>query len=190
MFKAVVKRILFKRRANRIARIILPYVNENEKVLDFGCGTLTVAEEILKRKRVQIRGVDVINFNLTDLPLSIYDGKRTDFEDKTFDVTYAAFVLHHCDNIEAVFTELLRLTRKKIILIEDTYKTRLGLFWIKLCDYVENRIGSLTINIPLNFRSEEEWLDFFHASDITTVHSQVLNPKSIRRHILFVLSLT
>ena len=189
MFKAVVKRIIFQRRANRLAQIILPYVDENDKVLDFGCGTLTIAEEIVKKKRVQIRGVDVIDFNLTELPVSIYDGQRTGFKDKTFDVTYAAFVLHHCDNIEAVFMELLRLTQKKIIVIEDTYKSRLGLFWIKLCDYVENRIGSLTMNIPLNFRSEQEWLDFFRASDIIEVHSQVLNPKSLRRHVLFVLSL-
>jgi 2-polyprenyl-3-methyl-5-hydroxy-6-metoxy-1,4-benzoquinol methylase len=35
--------------------------------LDFGCGTLTVAEEIAQTKSVQVEGVDVINFNTEHL---------------------------------------------------------------------------------------------------------------------------
>ena len=148
MFKTIIKKKIFKKRATRLANFILPYLNENEKILDFGCGTLTVAEEIAKTKKVQIEGVDVIDFNLTDLPLSIYDGKKTDFEDKTFDTAYATFVLHHVDNVEALFAEILRITKKRIILIEDTYENQLELFWIKFLDYIENRVGSLKMNIP------------------------------------------
>ena len=189
MFKALAKRVIFERRASWLSDVILPYIDNAEKILDFGCGTLTIAEEILKTKPVKIEGVDVIDFNLTNLPLSIYDGRRTRFDDKTFDLTYATFVLHHCDDVETVFDEILRITRRRIILVEDTYENRFELFCIRLFDYVENRVGSLRMNLPLNFKSQQKWLAFFHSYPITTIYSQLLNPNSIRKHVLFVLDL-
>lgn len=185
----ILKTKIFGKRAIWLSKTILPYINEAEKILDFGCGTLTVAEEIAKTKKVQIEGIDVIDFNLTNLPLSIYDGKTTNFKDKIFDTTYATFALHHCDNVEVTFAEILRITRKKIILIEDTYESQFELFGIRFLDYIENRIGSRKMNIPFNFKSEVEWISFFQAHNITKIRSQVLNPSSIRKHILFVLDL-
>ena len=190
VFKPLIKKAIFDKRAARLADVVLPYIDEGENVLDFGCGTLTVAEKIAQGKKVQIQGVDTIDFNLTDLPLSIIrQGQKTAFKDETFDTTYAAFALHHCDHVEAAFEEMLRITKKRVILIEDIYESQLELFWVKLLDYIENRIGSMNMNIPLNFKSQQEWMRLFHAYDIAKIHSQVLNARSMRKHILFVLDL-
>jgi 2-polyprenyl-3-methyl-5-hydroxy-6-metoxy-1,4-benzoquinol methylase len=63
-----IERDYFQKARNPAYLILsLPYINENEKVLDFGCGTLTVAEEIAQTKSVQVEGVDVINFNTEHL---------------------------------------------------------------------------------------------------------------------------
>ena len=78
MLKALLK-IIFRRRAIWLANIMQPYIHEGMIVLVFGCGTLTIAEEVAKTKTVQTEGVDVMGYNLTDLPLSIYDGRRTHF---------------------------------------------------------------------------------------------------------------
>ncbi|MEK6878691.1 MAG: methyltransferase domain-containing protein, partial [Nanoarchaeota archaeon] len=100
-----IKRYLWSKKSEKIASSISALLSSNDRVLDFGCGNMLIAKFILQKLDVKIIGIDVGNINLTELPITIYDGKRIPFKDKYFDVTYAIFVFHHIENIELLFTE-------------------------------------------------------------------------------------
>jgi ubiquinone/menaquinone biosynthesis C-methylase UbiE len=189
----MIKRIneLFtNRRAKKIANFIWPLLSKGDKVLDFGCGNLLVAEFIQGNLDVEIIGVDVIDINLTSLPLKIYDGERIPFEDKYFDVTYAVFVFHHTDRIDSLFSECIRVTKRRIIVLEDVYENNLELWITKVLDY-SNKLIYPEISILLNFRKEAKWIELFDKFQLRDVKVKKIRPVLLRptRHRLFVLDL-
>jgi len=92
------------------AALAAPFVKAGEKVLDFGCGDGIVAEIVAGRTGAEITCVDVIDNNLSSRPIRLYDGRRLPFKDREFDASYASFVLHHCDDPDAMLRELKRGT--------------------------------------------------------------------------------
>ncbi|MEC1769002.1 class I SAM-dependent methyltransferase [Schinkia azotoformans] len=82
-------------------------INNNEKILDFGCGTGTL---LLMLKSYypnnEINGVDIDKDVLTlandklfskglSIPLSIYDGENLPYESNYFDKILSSLVIHH-----------------------------------------------------------------------------------------------
>ena len=185
-----INRFFNKRRAKKIANFICPLLSKGDKVLDFGCGNLLVAEFIQGNLDVRIIGVDVIDINLTSLPLKIHDGERIPFEDKSFDVTYAGFVFHHTDTIDSLLSECIRVTKKRIIILEDVYENDFELWITKILDY-SNKLASPDIDILLNFKKEIEWIALFNKFKLGDVKIQKIRPVLLRptRHRLFVLDL-
>ena len=185
-----IKRLLNKRRAKKIANFICPLLSEGDRVLDFGCGNLLVAEFIQANLDVKIIGIDIIDINLMSLPLKIYDGERIPFEDKYFDVTYVGFLFHHTDTIDSLLSECIRVTKKRIIILEDVYENNFELWITKTLDY-SNKLTSLEIDIALNFKKEVEWIALFSKFKLRDVKIQRIRPVLLRptRHRLFVLDL-
>ncbi len=185
------KRLFSGYRARRIANIISGLIHNGERVLDFGCGKFMVAEFIKKKADVEIVGLDVIDQRLVDLPFVLYDGKNIPFTDKDFDVTYASFVFHHTENIVHLLQECIRVTKKRIVILEDVYENRFELQITKLLDYIGNRFSSLSIDIPLNFKKKSEWLDLFKRLGVDGVKSKEIKLYKFRptRHELFILDL-
>ena len=185
-----INRVFNKRRAKKIANFICPLLSKGDKVLDFGCGNLLIAEFIQGNLDVSIIGVDVIDINLTSLPLKIYDGEKIPFEDKYFDVTYAGFVFHHTDTIDSLLSECIRVTKRRIIILEDVYENDLELWITKILDY-SNKLASPDIDILLNFKREIEWIALFNKFQLGDVKIQKIRPVLLRptRHRLFVLDL-
>ena len=158
--------------------------------MDFGCGNLLIAKFIQGNLDVKIIGIDVIDINLTSLPLKIYDGERIPFEDKYFDVTYAGFVFHHTNNIGPLLSECIRVTKSRIIILEDIYENNFELWITKALDY-SNKLASSEIDIVLNFKSKVEWIALFNQFKLRAVKIQKIRPVLLRptRHRLFVLDL-
>jgi ubiquinone/menaquinone biosynthesis C-methylase UbiE len=180
-----------KIRANRIANIVCPLLSNGESVLDLGCGDLLVADSIQRKKSVKITGIDVINTNLTELPLKIYNGRRIPFEDKSFDKTYVSFVFHHTDGIESLLKECIRVTRKRVVILEDVYENKVDLLITKILDYTNKFSASRYMKIPFNFKTEKEWMKLFSKLKVKDVKSQQIYPDFLKftKHRLFVFDL-
>ena len=146
-----------RKRGILIGKQILPYIENNEKILDFGCGDMAVSEFISKKRDVGITGIDVVDYNSTDLENIVYGGGRLPFKDNHFDLVFASFVLHHTDDPAFYFKELSRVSKKKIILIEDTFVNRFEKAFTYGFDWLTNHLESLNVKIPFNFRSVNEW---------------------------------
>ena len=179
-----------QQRAEMIANCITPFLSHDDTVLDFGCGTLRIAEAIQRNIDVNITGIDVIDINATTLPFRIYDGQTIPFEDKSFDVTYAAFVFHHTTNIERLMSECVRVTKRRLLILEDVYQNKLELLVTKAMDS-GNIFYSSEMDIPFNFMKKSQWIDLFHRFNVHNIKIQKIFPVPLRpvRHRLFVLDL-
>ncbi len=93
---------------------ILPHIN-NKKVLEVGCGTGLILQEINKHASEAI-GIDISekmldisrNKNLNVLNADI---NKIPFSDGYFDVVYSFKVLSHIKNIESAIKEMTRVTK-------------------------------------------------------------------------------
>lgn len=63
-------------RAPRIAARLDRHLKAGDKVLAFGCGSQIVAEQVQKRSKVEIVGLDALEFSKRALPMVLYDGLR------------------------------------------------------------------------------------------------------------------
>ncbi len=145
------------KRSQKIASVLLPHVQSTQKILDFGCGTMTVARLLEQQTGKEIVGIDVIDIANNHPRFSLYNGKEIPYPDKYFDTTYVSFVLHHTPDPAALLAECIRVTKKKVILLEDVYSNPLELFWARFFDY-GNILLSKNMNIPLNFQKHTWWL--------------------------------
>ena len=178
-------------RAKRIASFITPFLHQNDKVLDFGCGNLLVAEYIKKKIDVDILGLDVIDIHTNDIPFQKYAGEKIPFPSKRFDVLYASGVLHHINDLQKLLTECLRVVKKRLIILEDTPKNYVERTVAKFLDH-SNLLISHEMNLALNFKSESEWYGILQAFPVKKICSFPVRPNPIRltRHRLFVVDVT
>jgi len=178
----------FKNRAKRVSSYIRPWLSQGDRVLDFGCGNLLIAQSLDSTLDIDILGVDVIDVNATPLPFILYDGKVIPFGNDSFDVTYAAFMLHHTTNTRSLISECIRVTKQRLLILEDVYKNKFELFISKALDHA-NLLTSSNMNIPFNFRKENEWISLLHHPKLNLIDTQKVRPVAFRptRHRLFIL---
>jgi len=161
------------------------------RLLDLGAGEGYVAAALRKRTGGWICSVDVGPFRRAEGPYLIYDGARLPFRNGTFDTALILLALHHCTAPEAVLDEALRVTRRRLIVIESVYRNRLERFWL---DFFDGRLNSYRhdgeMNTPFAFRSREDWQGLFDSRGLRTVESRWLGSwweRLVHHPALFVL---
>ena len=106
--------------------LLTPHLGPGASVLDVGCGEGYVLDELLARGVTQVQGVDIVDIRRNkDYPFRLYDGLTLPFPDRSFDVVVLSFVLHHVpdDRKLALLEEALRVSRGKVVVVEDTPST-------------------------------------------------------------------
>jgi ubiquinone/menaquinone biosynthesis C-methylase UbiE len=74
------------------------------KILDVGC-----AESYIKKYISDYTGIDIEEVNL--------EKEKIPFSDNTFDLVLCSHVLEHIENIDIVFKELLRVSKKYVLIL-------------------------------------------------------------------------
>jgi SAM-dependent methyltransferase len=104
--------IAFKERENRsryIAKRFGPLLDG--KILDVGCDK-AVLKTLLKG--VNYTGIDIAGN--PDIPLNLESISTLPFDSEYFDCVVCSDVLEHLDNLHSIFSELIRVSRKFIII--------------------------------------------------------------------------
>ena len=151
---------IYYRRAEVIFSEVKKYIKQGEKVLDVGAGDGLVAKRIRDRLQADVMIVDVVDYNLTDMRLIKYDGKRLPFPDSTFDKVLLSVVLHHCEDPMDVLDEAIRVSKKNIVVIESVFFSAFGKYWSYLIDWYWNRLLH-KVPCPLNHKTPEKWESIF-----------------------------
>ena len=106
------------------ARSIARRLSDGDSVLDVGCGTGHMLAQLALFKDIQPQGVEIalLPDRFHDIPMTTYDGRSLPFADGSFDATLVCYVLHHLEPpaAAALFAEIVRVTRRRIFLIEDS----------------------------------------------------------------------
>ena len=157
---------MIRKRARLIGEQILHYIQVNDKILDFGCGDMAVAEFISNYIDVDITGIDTVDYQSGRFKFIKLTEGRLPFDDNEFDAALAVFVLHHTDNPPFYLSEIARISKNRIIIIEDTFINRFELIAAYIVDWIGNHIESWNINIPFNFRSVKEWKRLFNDNNL------------------------
>jgi ubiquinone/menaquinone biosynthesis C-methylase UbiE len=101
-------------------RYIEQYVRLEGRILDVGCGNgiFTVR---FARAGAKVVGLDYSLFLLRQNPhrgLSCGDATALPFADASFDIAFEGNVLHHVPNRENVIREMVRVSRRYVVLLE------------------------------------------------------------------------
>ena len=143
-----IKNFILRNRSKQIARIScnLDYLKFGAekfqfgaKILDIGAGSGHISE-ILSQEGFKVMMVDTANYNQTDLPLTIYDGKKLPFRNGQFDFALLVSVLHHCTDPKELLKEAKRVA-KKVIILEDTVNSFFDRLIITFIDNLDKYLG-------------------------------------------------
>lgn len=143
-------------RSEFFVRLFEKHLPAGSRVLDVGGGWGFYEKPLRRRGHFPVV-LDVTRPGYQKAPVVLYSGGRFPFPDKSFDVSLLVTVLHHTENPEAVLKEVMRVTRKTLIVVEDLYRHRLGRFWTKLRDQFYNMEF---FGHPAQFRRGDDWVSF------------------------------
>lgn len=186
MFKAIYK--LQKKRAKKLVHLLGRFIKKGDNVLDLGMGDGLIAKQLQLNHDIKIMGLDVEDYNTTDIPLVINNSKRLPFRDRQFDVVLIISVLHHADNFTSLLAEAKRICKRCIIILEDVYSNIIERMAIILTDALSNFLNPM--NMPFNFRREREWLSIFNTLNLKLLskHQQEIPWFDWFQRVLFVLA--
>lgn len=176
--------------APTVLRTIGPFVHEEEKVLDIGAGGGWIGELLSEKKKVKVQLLDVEDFNRSRLALKLYDGERIPFPDNSFDSSLLLFVLHHCKDPFVVLKEAIRVTKKRLIIYEDTYTSSFKRALVCANDFISNSplflANPFKMNMPYNYRKVADWETAFQELGLKVRFTQTTR-HFMTTHVLFVL---
>lgn len=158
-------------RENTLAAKIRPYLLGAESIVDVGAGGCRLARLVGQEGNVHVTAVDVVDHNVTDIPLALYDGSRLPFPDQSFDVSLLVFVLHHAADPAALLRETSRVTRSAILVVEDAPANVLERNLWKAWDYALNHAVAKDIDIAHDARSIPEWNELLAESGVYPAES-------------------
>lgn len=140
--------------------LLAPHLTGIHAILDFGCGDLSLAKG-LKRSLpgISITGVDVVDSGVraAGIRYLTYNSRRLPFKNNSFDATIVYHVFHHCKNPKASLADVMRVTKKTILMVEPVYRDSFDVFWMKIIDRLGNGWRGVTIPMPFTFQKEETW---------------------------------
>ncbi|GEM_PF-851756 len=133
---------------------------DREKILDFGCGDLSLAAVIKETyPNTNVTGIDVINVKKTTKKISFvyYDGKKMPFKANSFDTVISFYVFHHCVDAQTALKECIRVAKRRVIVVEAIPRNFLEIFPMKVLDFFYN-VWKLT-GVPFadQFFTIDDW---------------------------------
>lgn len=182
-------------RENEVGRKLAPHVDAGQRVLDLGAGTGFISRWLRDNAGVRPTLTDVVPYGnrargLPFIPLG--DPFHVPVPDRSFDVVLMLFVLHHLERWEEqerLIDEALRVSRTRLVVMEDTPATGVDRAFNKVWDRVLNLRHR--VPCPFTFRSADDWFHLFKGRDLSVAHSETYRPMwpTLRTypHSLFVL---
>jgi ubiquinone/menaquinone biosynthesis C-methylase UbiE len=182
-------------RDREVGSRVAPHLKEGWEVLDLGSGTGRMSRWLRDRAGIRPTLADVVEFGnrVGGLPyVKLEHPPAIPFADGSFDAVLVLFVLHHVprwEDQEALLAEAVRVSRHRLILVEDTPLSRTDRLLNTAWDWALNlRHG---VPKPFSFRTVEGWRGVLRRSGLVERASETYRPLwptlGMYRHTLFVL---
>lgn len=160
----------------------LPWLPVGSTAVDIGAGNGLVALE-LQKAGIQATAVDVADLSIiSDVPVTVYDGKTLPFPNHHFQHALLLTVLHHTTDPVAVLKETARVA-EQVIIIEDVYKNQLQKYATFAMDTLVNFGHS---EMTYQNRSLREWKIIFAELGLEVVQEKEKRVLGIFRQVTFL----
>lgn len=175
-------------RSTLIASVYRQWINKKKgKILDIGCGTGVVADELQHLLGNYIEGCDIDKYLIRKIPFKKMPSfEKIPYNNKCFEYSMFNDVLHHTSykNQKLLITESLRVAKNTLIF--ELKPTVIG----KFLDFFINKIHNPKMNIPFTYRKPEEWQLLFKKMNLDYKIKNVKGPLWYPfKHVAFNLSL-
>lgn len=174
---------LGENRAKFLISFFDTYLPEKSTLIDVGAGVGNISRQLMAAGH-KVTPLDIKNLSMVkNLQPIIYDGRQIPYKQNAYDVGLLITVLHHVPNFEQVFDETVRVS-KRIIIIEDVYKSRLGK-WLTF--FFDSLINLEFRGHPHNNKTDEEWRVFFKDKNITLIAEDSMGSYCVFKHKVYIL---
>lgn len=147
---------VFGRRIEVLTRTLADFIPANARVLDIGCGSGTLARQIMAlRPDVSIEGIDVLVRPGTEIPVTEFDGDTIPWGDGHFDIALFVDVLHHTEAPARLLAEAKRVSKGGIVIKDHFREGVLADATLRFMDWVGNAQHGVVL--PYNYLSDPEW---------------------------------
>jgi len=154
------RRYVYKRRVRILADAVALLLPPDARILDVGCGDGLIDSMIIRqRSDVSIEGIEVVIRPNVCFPVMKYNGLNIPFNDNAFDTAICIDVLHHAKDPQALLREIVRVSRKHIIIKDHLLR---GIFAGPVLRFMD-RVGneSYNVDLPFNYWQEDRWFASF-----------------------------
>jgi SAM-dependent methyltransferase len=126
------------------------------RALDFGCGDAWFAAQLLMTRAArEVTPVDVKRRRHVYVEPVLYDGGSLPFDAQSFDLSYTVDALHHCADPIAALDELLRVTKRYLLLKDHTASGPADRCMLAVLDELGNR--RFGIPSPHHYQRRRAW---------------------------------
>ncbi len=144
-------------RTKLIISVYEKWIKKGDSLLDVGCGTGVVTKILGDHFSSKIKGADINNYLIYEVPFIKIKNGKIPFKNNSFDFSLLNDVLHHVDKDRQrdVIKEAARVGRK--VLLFEFEPTILG----KLADIILNKFHYGDLHTPLSVRTINGWQGLF-----------------------------
>jgi SAM-dependent methyltransferase len=130
-----------RRRAERLARRLAPYLPPGARLLDIGSGTGHNARALRLRIGGSCLEADVVDFHVVGGGPMLFDGTHLPLRDDEVDVSLVIHSLSYSENPVALLREAGRVASRGVILIQSTYRGPWGRVFLLVRSWFQGRLS-------------------------------------------------
>jgi ubiquinone/menaquinone biosynthesis C-methylase UbiE len=159
------------KRAKSLFELLRSMLPDTGTVLDFGCGIGHFGYELEKQTNCQLTYLDVRSYPFMHpkIRLQCYDGITIPYGDLSHDYSMAVFTLHHTKDAYESLKELVRVTRKRIIISEDFIASPVHKYTEVVKDVVANCFFT---TITMQYKQDKEWETLFSKLGLSVINKK------------------
>ena len=162
-----------RREAAATLRRAADFIEPGDVVLDIGSGNGYVIDVAADDYGAFAVGCDVVLPRRPIKHLVQFDGWNLPFADKSVDLALLVFVLHHAKNPNQLLQEAARVSRKAILVVEDSPSNAFDLKWARShIRRFNRRHGIPWVGEP---RTEAEWRRLFSTNELRVLNTSRLS---------------
>ncbi len=124
------------RRAQRIVDRLLPHLPTAGRVLDIGCGTGHNSQLLRHLTPLQCVELDVVPMKRLGAGLILFDGEQIPLQSQSADCSLLIYVLHYVADPIAFLSEIRRVTRRRLLLIQSVFEGPLAWRLLRMREYL------------------------------------------------------
>jgi ubiquinone/menaquinone biosynthesis C-methylase UbiE len=127
---------VMERRARQLIEHVSAWLPSEGPVLDLGSGTGHLSARLERERGLEMITADVTDMHVVGPPPVLITGGVLPFEDGKFAAALLLFMLAYPNDPAGVLSEVARVTRGPVIIVQSLHAGRLGYAWLRVREFL------------------------------------------------------